>query len=57
MLIDTTVVVGQNIRCLLNKNARGKVIDVNGFRLTVQWEDGSVVDVGRYNVIVMEPGY
>jgi hypothetical protein len=57
MLIDTTVTVGQNIRCFLNKKARGKVIGVNGFRLTVQWEDGNVVDVNRYNVIVMEPGY
>lgn len=57
MLIDTTVTVGQNIRCFLNNNARGKVIGVDGFRLTVQWEDGSVVNVNRYNVIVMEPGY
>lgn len=30
MLIDTTVTVGQNIRCFLNKKARGKVIEVNG---------------------------
>jgi hypothetical protein len=57
MLIDTTVTVGQNIRCFLNKKARGKVIGVDGFRLTVQWEDGKVVDVNRYNVIVMETGY
>lgn len=57
MLIDTAVTTGQNIRCFLNNKARGKVIGVNGFRLTVQWEDGRVVDVNRYNVIVMEPGY
>lgn len=57
MLIDTTVTVGQNIRCFFNKKARGKVIDVNGFLLTVQWEDGGVVDVNRYNIIVMEPGH
>jgi hypothetical protein len=57
MLIDTTVTVGQNIRCFLNKKARGKVIGVDGFQLTVQWEDGRVVDVNRYNVIVMKPGY
>ena len=57
MLIDTTVTVGQNIRCFINKKARGKVVGVDGLQLTVQWEDGSVVDVNRYNVIVMEPGY
>ena len=57
MLIDTAVAIGQNIRCFINKKARGKVIGVDGLRLTVQWEDGKVVDVGRYNVIVMEPGY
>ncbi len=57
MLIDQTVSVDQNIRCFLNKQARGKVIGVDGFQLTVQWEDGKVVDVNRYNVIVMEPGY
>lgn len=57
MLIDMSVAVGQNIRCFLNKSARGRVIGVNAHRLTVQWDSGSIVEVDRYNVIVMEPGY
>jgi len=57
MLIDQTVTIGQNVRAFLNKNARGKVVAVDGMRLTVQWEGGNIVEVNRYNVIVMKPGY
>jgi hypothetical protein len=57
MLIDPTVSVGQNVQCFLNKKARGKVIGVDGLQLTVQWSNGTIVNVNRYLVIVMEPGY
>ena len=57
MLIDQTITVGQNVRAFLNKSARGKVIWVDGMRLTVQWEGGNIVEVNRYCVIVMKPGY
>lgn len=57
MLIDQTVTVGQNVRAFLNKNARGKVISVSGSQLTVQWEGGNIVEVNRYCVIIMKPGY
>lgn len=57
MLIDQTVVVGQNVRAFLNKSARGKVIGVNGNQLTVEWSDGTMVTSSRYNFIVMKPGF
>ena len=57
MLLDMSVTVGQNVRAFLNKNARGKVVAVNGSRLTVQWEGGNMVEVNRFSVIVMKPGY
>ncbi len=57
MLIDQTVVVGQNVRAFLNKSARGKVIGVNGNSLTVEWSDGTMVTSSRYNFIVMDPGF
>jgi hypothetical protein len=57
MLLDTSVTVGQNVRAFLNKNARGKVVAVNGSLLTVQWEGGNMVEVNRFSVIVMKPGY
>lgn len=57
MLLDTSVAVGQNVRAFLNKNARGKVVAVNGSQLTVQWEGGNMVEVNQFCVIVMKPGY
>lgn len=57
MLIDTTVNVGQNVQCFLNKKARGKVIGVDGSHLTVQWSNGNIANVSRYHIIVMKPGY
>ena len=57
MLIDQTVTVGQNVRAFLNKSARGKVIAVDGLQLTVRWEGGNIVEVNRYCVIVMKPGF
>lgn len=57
MLLDTSVTVGQNVRAFLNKNARGKVVAVNGSQLTVQWEGSNIVEVNRFSVIVMKPGY
>lgn len=57
MLLDMSVAVGQNVRSFLNKQARGKVIAVDGYQLTVQWEGGNMVEVNRFNIIVMKPGY
>ena len=57
MLIDTTVNVGQNVQCFLNKKARGKVIGVDGSHLTVQWSNGNIANVSRHHIIVMKPGY
>lgn len=57
MLLDTSVTVGQTVRAFLNKNARGKVVAVNGSLLTVQWEGSNIVEVNRFSVIVMKPGY